>query len=97
MDPLTPMETEGIVTAAESAPGQDRWASVTMLATAVMVAVPIPAFRVRDVLALKPGCILSSAWRGDRDVPLLAGDVQFAWTEFEVMDESLSARITRLL
>ncbi len=97
MDPLTSVETEGSITAAEPTAGQDRWSSVPMLATAIMVAVPIPKFRVRDVLALKPGCILSSAWCGDRDVPLLAGDVQFAWTEFEVMDERLSARITRLL
>jgi hypothetical protein len=78
-----------------SEPGSDRWVAAGSLPTTVMAAVPIPKFRVRDVLALKPGCIVSSAWQGAQDIPLLAGEVQFAWIEFEVTDEKLSARITR--
>jgi hypothetical protein len=29
-------------------------------------------------------------------VPLLADDVQFAWAEFEVTDDKLGVRVTRL-
>jgi hypothetical protein len=93
MDTNTVTESEDAAARAE--PGSDRWAAVGMVPTTVMVAVPIPKFRVRDVLALKPGSIVSSAWQGARDIPLLAGEVQFAWIEFEVTDEKLSARITR--
>jgi flagellar motor switch/type III secretory pathway protein FliN len=56
----------------------------------------VPSFRVRDLLALKAGSILSSAWRSEREIPLLADDVQFAWAEFEVTDEKLGVRVTRL-
>jgi hypothetical protein len=75
--------------------GQDRWDSVALLPTPVMVAVPIPGFRVRNVLALQQGCVLSSNWSGGRDLPLLAGGVRLAWVEFEVSNGDLSARITR--
>jgi hypothetical protein len=93
MDTDTVIEDEDAP--ASTDPGLDGWAAVGMLSTNVMVAVPIPKFRVRDVLALKPGYIVSSEWHGGRDIPLLADEIQFAWIEFEVMDEKLNARITR--
>jgi Type III flagellar switch regulator (C-ring) FliN C-term len=93
MDTDTVIEDEDVPASPDT--GSDGWSAAGMLPTNVMVAVPIPKFRVRDVLALKPGCIVSSDWQGGRDIPLLAGEVQFAWIEFEVMDEKLSARITR--
>lgn len=96
MDPLTSVDTEGVIAPGESAPQPDRWSPVSGLPTTVLVAVPVPAFRLRDLLALQPGNILSTAWRGERELPLLAGDVQFAWVEFEVTDEKLGARVTRL-
>jgi flagellar motor switch/type III secretory pathway protein FliN len=96
MDQLTPTEAEGSSALAEPASQLASWPTVAGLPTAVLVAVPIPEFRVRDLLALKSGSILSSAWRGEREVPLLADDVQFAWAEFEVTDEKLGVRVTRL-
>ena len=70
MDQLTPVETEGSIGLADEP--QANWPAVFGLPTAVLVAVPVPAFRVRDLLALKAGSILSSAWRSEREVPLLA-------------------------
>ncbi len=93
---LIPAE-QRLVQAAVAISHDERWAHVAMLPTHVMVTVPIPQFRVRDVLALEPGSIVTSAWRGGKDVPVLAGEVQFAWAEFEVFDEELGARITRVL
>lgn len=95
MDQLTPVEAEGSIALAEAAP-QANWSAVFGLPTTVLVAVPIPAFRVRDLLALQSGSILSSAWRSEREVPLLADEVQFAWAEFEVTDDTLGVRVTRL-
>lgn len=94
MDQLTPVETEGSIGLADGP--QANWPAVFGLPTAVLVAVPVPAFRVRDLLALKAGSILSSAWRSEREVPLLADEVQFAWAEFEVTDDKLGVRVTRL-
>ncbi len=60
------------------------------------VAVPIHAFRVRSLLALEPGQVIGTPWALGQDMPLRAGDVQLAWSEFEVIDAQLAVRITRL-
>jgi flagellar motor switch/type III secretory pathway protein FliN len=96
MEHHTPMDAEGSIALADAPTQTASWGSVLGLPTAVLIAVPIPSFRVRDLLALKSGSILSSAWRSEREVPLLADDVQFAWAEFEVTDEKLGVRVTRL-
>jgi flagellar motor switch/type III secretory pathway protein FliN len=60
------------------------------------VAIPVPEFRVRDLLALTPGQLVESHWGHGEDVPLASGEVQVAWTEFEVIETQLAVRITRL-
>ncbi len=60
------------------------------------VAVPLRNFRVRNLLALERGVIVESQWTQGSDVPLAAGNVQLAWSEFEVVDTRLSVRLTRL-
>ena len=60
------------------------------------VALPLRGFRVRNLLALTPGVVVESQWVHGEDVPLGAGDVQLAWSEFEVIDMQLAVRLTRL-
>jgi len=60
------------------------------------VAIPIPDFRVRNLLALAPGQLIESRWGHGEDVPLASGAVQVAWSEFEVIELALAVRITRL-
>jgi flagellar motor switch/type III secretory pathway protein FliN len=60
------------------------------------VAIPIPEFRVRNLLGLEPGQLIESCWGHGDDVPLASGGVQLAWTEFEVIETQLAVRITRL-
>jgi len=60
------------------------------------VAIPLRDFRVRNLLALEAGVIVESQWVHGEDVPLGSGDVQLAWSEFEVIDTQLSVRLTRL-
>jgi hypothetical protein len=60
------------------------------------VAIPIPDFRVRNLLALAPGQLIESRWGNGEDVPLASAAVQVAWTEFEVIESRLAVRITRL-
>ncbi len=69
---------------------------VARLPVELEVAVPVRDFRVRHLLALAPGHIIESQWRNGEDVPLQSGDVQLAWSEFEVVDTQLAVRVTRL-
>jgi len=59
------------------------------------VAVPVRQFRVRNLLALEPvNCRVAMGKRGRSSSCL--GDVQLAWSEFEVIETQLAVRITRL-
>lgn len=60
------------------------------------VSVPVRDFRVRKLLTLEAGTVVESRWNHSGDLPLAAGRVQLAWTEFEVVDTQLAARLTRL-
>ena len=69
---------------------------VARLPVEVDVVIPVRDFRVRHLLALVPGQLIESQWSNGEDVPLAAGDVQLAWSEFEVVDTQLAVRVTRL-
>ncbi len=71
-------------------------APVARLLVELDVAVPVRAFRVRNLLALAPGHVIESQWGLGSDMPLAAGEVQLAWTEFEVVETRLAVRVTRL-
>ena len=69
---------------------------VALLPVELDVAVPVRAFRVCNLLALERGRVLETQWGHGEDVPLASGQVQLAWSEFEVVDNQLGVRITRL-
>jgi flagellar motor switch/type III secretory pathway protein FliN len=60
------------------------------------VTIPIPLFRVEDLLGLEKGTVLESSWPHTDDVPVWCGGSQLAWTEFEVVDDKLAVRVTRI-
>lgn len=69
---------------------------VARLPVELDVAVPVREFRVRNLLALGPGQVIETQWAQGSDMPLAAGDVQLAWSEFEVVDAQMAVRVTRL-
>jgi flagellar motor switch protein FliM len=69
---------------------------VAQLPVELEVAVPVRDFRVRNLLSLEPGQVIETQWSHGEDMPLAAGDVQLAWSEFEVVDTQLAVRLTRL-
>ena len=84
--PQTPVEGAGLkLTALEA-----------RLPVELDVTVPVRDFRVRNLLALEPGQVIETHWANGKDLPLVAGNVQLAWSEFEVVDEQLAVRVTRL-
>ena len=71
-------------------------ASVLRLPVDLAVRIPVRDFRVRQLLALAPGKVIETQWNHGEDLPLTAGDVEVAWSEFEVVETKLAVRITRL-
>ena len=72
------------------------WPLLQRLPIRLTAGVPLPRFRVKDLLALRPGQMLTSAWLSTDDVPLKIGAVQLSWSEFEVVEQRMAIRLTRL-
>jgi flagellar motor switch protein FliN/FliY len=70
--------------------------AIERLPVEMAVAIPVRKFRVRDLLAMVPGVVIETQWTPGEDLPLSAGEVQLAWSEFEVVDTQLAVRVTRL-
>jgi hypothetical protein len=64
-------------------------AQISRLPVELDVSVPVRNFRVRNLLALEPAHLIESDWPQSEDMPLAAGAVQLAWSEFEVVDTRL--------
>lgn len=71
-------------------------AAIARLPVELDISVPVRDFRVRNLLALEPGQVIETQWAHGEDLPLAAGDVQLAWSEFEVVDSQLAVRVPRL-
>jgi flagellar motor switch protein FliM len=73
-----------------------QWEILSQLRVSLRAAVTLNRFKVRDLLALKEGQIFESLSPDTDDVVLLAGKVQLGWSEFEVLDQRMAVRLTRL-
>jgi len=71
-------------------------AALSRVAVELDVAIPVRDFRVRNLLALAPGQLIQTQWQQGEDLPLATRGAQLAWSEFEVIDEQLAVRVTRL-
>jgi flagellar motor switch/type III secretory pathway protein FliN len=60
------------------------------------VMVKIHSFRVQDLLALEKGMVVETVHEHSQDVPVRCGGAPLVWAEFEVLDQQLAVRITRL-
>lgn len=79
------------------ADGKLRLERIAALPVQVDVRVPLPNFRVADLLSLTAGTVVNSEWASSEDTPLCCGEVHLVWTEFEVVDQTLAVRVTRLV
>jgi len=59
--------------------------------------IPVVAFTVEGLLKLAPGCLVRTSFHQSADIPLQVNGVARAWTEFELVGDSLAARITDLI
>ena len=72
------------------------WPTISALSVKLDAHIPLPGFRIRHLLALQSGQTIESGWQVTEDVPLKVGQVQLCWCEFEVVEQKISLRITRL-
>jgi flagellar motor switch/type III secretory pathway protein FliN len=73
-----------------------RWKRVLELPCDLLVDLPLPNFRIADLLKLRPGSVIDADWHAGRDVPLRLNGTLIGWIEFEVIGENLAVRLTEL-
>lgn len=59
--------------------------------------IPVLRLTVESLLRLRPGSLVRTTYHQSSDIPLKVNGVAMAWTEFEIVGESLAARITDLI
>jgi len=72
------------------------WLVLSRIPMRLNAGIPLPSFRVKDLLGLRSGQMLHSTWPCTDDVPLKIGAVQLSWSEFEVVEQRMAVRLTRL-
>jgi flagellar motor switch protein FliM len=71
------------------------WETLSQLRVTLRAGVAL-RFRVRDLLALKEGQVFESLSAATDDVPVKVGQAQLGWSEFEVLQQRMALRLTRL-
>jgi len=72
------------------------WPMVSRLPVRLAVSIPLRPFKVRDLMHLACGQTIESVWPMTEDVPLKVGDIQLSWCEFELVNQHMGLRLTRL-
>jgi flagellar motor switch protein FliN/FliY len=72
------------------------WETLAQLRVTMRAGVALDRFRVRDLLAMKEGQVFESMSPATEDVPVRFGQTQLGWSEFEVLDQRMALRLTRL-
>jgi flagellar motor switch/type III secretory pathway protein FliN len=73
-----------------------KWEFVMALPCDLTVELPMPGFKVADLVQLSPQTVIDSHWHAGEDVPLRVNGQLVAWGEFEVVSDRLAVRITEL-
>jgi flagellar motor switch/type III secretory pathway protein FliN len=82
--------------AAAEAQSDALWKPVLELCCELTVDLPMPNYKIADLLKLRKGSIVNAHWRVGRDVPLSLNGAAIGWIEFEVVSGKLAVRLTEL-
>lgn len=74
----------------------ERWARVETLPCLLSIEISVPSFTVADLVHLARGRVIATRWTVGQDVPLRVNGELIAWSEFEVVQNRLAARLTEL-
>ena len=68
--------------------------SLPWLPCTLTLEVPVVHFTIADLLGLKEGSIVATAWHRASELPLRVNQVLIGWTEIETVGDRLAVRIT---
>jgi len=77
-------------------PSDPRWKPVLGLRCELTVDLPMPVFKIADLVQLRKGSVINAHWRVGQDVPLRLNATLIGWIEFEVVASNLAVRLTEL-
>lgn len=72
------------------------WEMLSQIKMTLRAGVSLERFRVRDLLTLAEGQVFETSSPDTEDVPIRIGNVQLGWGEFEVVEQQMALRVTRL-
>jgi flagellar motor switch protein FliN/FliY len=79
------------------APPREIWPEALELPCRLSVALEVPHFTIRDLLALNLNAVVDTRRREGAHVPVLVNSVMVGWAEFDVIDGRLAVRMTEML
>ena len=82
---------------ADPAATNDKWQQMWWLPCELSLQVPVARFTVGELLRLRPGGIVVTAWSRGTEIPLHANGQLIGWAEFEPVGGHIGARITELV
>jgi flagellar motor switch protein FliN/FliY len=74
----------------------ENWTAFQLLPCHISLEIPIPGFTVSALLRLSNNDVINTHWLQGSDVPLRVNGKVIGWTEFEVLDDHLAARLTQI-
>ena len=77
-------------------PTPKNWEAFQLLPCQISLEIPIPGFTIATLLRLAPNDVIDTHWLQGSDVPLRVNGTLIGWTEFEVIDTHLAARLTQI-
>ena len=88
----------GSAAAVADAAGEEErlWQPVLGLPCELSVDLPLPKFRIADLMKLRRGSLIDTGWHLGQDVPLRLNGTLIGWSEFEVVNNRLAVRLTEL-
>ena len=78
-------------------PASDLWPEVLALPCQLRIELKIPAFKVRDLLALEVDSVVDAHRKEGLHVPVSVNGEMIAWAEFDVVEEQLAVRLTEIV
>ena len=72
------------------------WPVLSQIPVHLTVSIPLSDFTVKHLLGLSVGQVFGSEWAHTEDLPLATGQVKLGWCEFEVIEQVIGVRLTRL-
>ena len=81
----------------DATPTRELWPEALGLVCQLSVALEVPHFTIRDLLALSVNSLVDTRRREGAHVPVIVNGVMVGWAEFDVIDGQLAVRMTEMV